>query len=144
MIHHNRGRWRFHTHLATFQRRGEQVHKYISDPDRWQEMVESHDHLSDLTVEEFHPTEEQQGRLDEINELRIPDGWSSVVREYVETGELPPDRKFHSRLREMQQEQRVLGLERAVGAGGGGGQRGIAHRIDDLEERIEALEEKVE
>ena len=142
MIHHNRGRWHFHTHIATFQRRGEQVQKYISDPDKWQEMVEQHDHLSDLTVEEFEPTEEQQERLDEINELRIPDGWSSVVKEYVETGGLPSDRKLHPRLREMQQEKRVRGIERAVDVGGSGGQRGIAHRIDDLEERIEALEEK--
>ena len=41
-----------------------------------------------------------------------------------------------------QQEQRLNALERATGAGEKP-EKGIAHRLDDLEERIEKLEEKV-
>ena len=139
MIHHNRGKWRFHTHIATFTRRGEQVQKYISDPDKWQEMVEQHDHLSDLTVEEFEPSVAQQERLDEINELRIPDGWSSVVKEYVENG-IFPERKTHP-LSSFQNKKRINALEKGAGVGRDS-ERGISARIDDIEDRLAKLEEK--
>ena len=37
-------------------------------------------------------------------------------------------------------EKRLNAIEAALGAGGKGPEKGIAQRLDDLEERIEALE----
>ena len=139
MIHHNRGRWHFHSHIATFTRRGEQVQKYISDPERWQEMVEKHEHLSDLTVEEIQYTEEQQDRLEEVNEIRVPAGHQSAVKEYVENG-IFPERKTHP-LSPLQNEKRVNALEKGAGIGQKS-ERGISARLDDIEDRLAAMDDK--
>ena len=98
-------------------------------------------------------TIEQQERFEEIRHMDA--GFMDDLEKYVELGELPGKydeegnlRSFrrHPMLEVIDREEknqirgRVEEVERGLGAGGETGERGLAKRLDDLEDRIAKLE----
>ena len=61
--------------------------------------------------------------------------WDHRAKEWVEDGE------FDGRDWRERADERLGMVESALGVGGKAPEKGIAQRLDDLEERIEALEE---
>ena len=87
MIYYD-GKWKLCLHIATFESRNEQQEKYIHNKQRWIDMEKQHDHITNLTFEEFSLTVEQQNRLDELNQINFPLEFKSVAIEYVKDGEI--------------------------------------------------------
>ena len=143
MIEYKNGKYKKCDYKVILKNRGNEETHYTNDKEYWQDMVAKHEHLTDLTFTEFSLTVEQEDRLAEVNENNIGRGHQAEVRNYIETGELPEG--FSHGLRDLKlkkDENRIRELEKASGVGRGG-ERGIAGRIDELEDRITSLEEKI-
>ena len=91
--------WKFCEYKATFTKRGEVVEKYIHDKNYWTDMVNKHDHLSDLSFSDVTHTQKEIDRLSEINEYNIPESHYSFVADYVINNELNyPSQTYENQL----------------------------------------------
>jgi len=82
-------------------------------------------------------------KIENIPEKETPEGKKAVGFVNPETKEFWWE--YVDRPKEPMEvlDERINSLEKATGSGGKKPERGLAYRLDDLEERIEALEEKV-
>lgn len=142
MVKYENGEYVPCTYKVTLKNRGKEETHYANFRTYWEDVEKKHDHITDLQFEEIVFTPEQDERLQEIAELNIPEGFLAEVRKYVENGEFPEG--FSHALQNLKlkkENKRIEQLEKASGIGRGG-ERGIAHRIDSLEDRIEQLEQQ--
>ena len=77
--------------IAYYTTYGEKKLKYTNSKKWWADFINKWWHHEGLTFKPVNPTEAQKARLDEINELEIPEGFQSGSSGYVETGLLPRD-----------------------------------------------------
>ncbi|MGM0437502.1 MAG: hypothetical protein ACQEQD_04455 [Bacillota bacterium] len=89
MVKYENGKYVPCTYKVTLKNRGKEETHYANFRTYWEDMVAKHDHLTNLNFEEIVFTPEQDGRLQEIAELNIPQGFTAEVRKYVKTGEFP-------------------------------------------------------
>ena len=85
-------KWKFCSHVANFESKGEMQEKYIHNKQRWFEMEEHHEHITNMSFVEFELTAEQKDRLDELNQINFPLEFKSVAINYVRNGEVNMDR----------------------------------------------------
>ena len=91
MIYYD-GKWKPCSHVANFESKGEMQEKYIHNKQRWAEMEEQHEHITNMSFEELNLTTKQQNRLDELNKINFPLEFKSVAINYVRNGEVNMDR----------------------------------------------------
>ena len=91
MIYYD-GKWKFCSHVANFESRGDTQEKYIHNKQRWAEMEEQHEHITNMSFTELSLSTKKQNRLDELNKINFPLEFKSVAIDYVENSEVDMDR----------------------------------------------------
>ena len=89
MIYYDGRKWQPCLYTATFEDRGKVVTKHVKEKKYLQNMVSKHDHLTNLSFEPLQFTDAQNQRLEEVVAANVPEGFSSIAKKYVETGEFP-------------------------------------------------------
>ena len=103
LIFYKNGNWHLCSEKVRYIQHGEEITQYVGSEghDWWVDFEQKWEHteiLEFIPVES--PTEEQLNRLEEINELNIPDGFGSMLSNYVENGTFPES--FNHPLRKLQ------------------------------------------
>lgn len=79
-----------------------EITQYVGSEDKqwWLDFEEKWEHTEIIEFIPVEPTQEQVDRLEEINQLNIPDGFGSMLSDYVENGTFPEG--FNHPLRNLQ------------------------------------------
>jgi len=90
MIYKENGEWNFCDYKVKYKDVGQELEKYaLPSKQWWEKTINNHSHLELIEFIEFEPTQEQEGRLEKLNQLRIPEGFMSYCQNYIENGEFP-------------------------------------------------------
>jgi hypothetical protein len=83
--------WHLCNEKVKYIQHGEEMIQYVGSEghDWWVDFEEKWEHTEILEFIEVEPSAEQLVRLDEINELGIPDGFGYELSQYVEFGIFP-------------------------------------------------------
>lgn len=70
---------------------GEEIEQYVMSEghDWWVDFEEKWKHTEIIEFISAEPTEKQLNRFEEINQLKIPEGFSAELGDYVESGVFP-------------------------------------------------------
>ena len=141
MLRRISGEWKLYPHKVKYKQNGEEKEQYaLPSREWWEETCSKHDNLGLIGFEEIELTQEQQNRLEDIKDLRIGEGHMQTLIDYVLEGVFPEGNRI---MRDFEQQKRIEALEKASGAGGQAGKRGIAQRIDKLEDDIAEIKEEL-
>ena len=93
MIYFQNNEAQFYTTKAVFTDTGHPVEQYTNDRQYYENLVGQWGHLSNLSFEDVIPTQSQQERLVELNNLDVPnkDLWQGTCATFVEHGIILPD-----------------------------------------------------
>lgn len=91
MIFYKDGRWNLSTEQVHYRQHGEEIIQFVTAEghDWWTDFESKWDHTEIIKFIPVEPTAEQLERLEEINQLDIPEGQSGIVGDYVENGVFP-------------------------------------------------------
>lgn len=91
MIYFKDGKWNLSTEQIHYTQRGEEITQYVTAEghDWWTDFESKWDHTEIIDFIPVEPTAEQLERLEEINQLGIPEGLSEIVDNYVSDGTFP-------------------------------------------------------
>lgn len=94
--------WRLCSEKVKYKQHGEEIEQYVMSEghDWWVDFEEKWKHTEIIEFIPVEPTQEQTDRIEEINQLNVPDGFGSVVEDYVKEGIFPEG--FNHPLRELQ------------------------------------------
>lgn len=85
MLYHKNNNYHLPKHKVFYTDNGDQLENYVGSEGKkwWTELTKIHDGIKITKFEELTYTDEQKGRLEEVNQLNVPDGFSTVVADYV-------------------------------------------------------------
>ena len=91
LIFYKNGKWHICTEKVHYTQHGEEITQYVGSEghDWWVDFEEKWEHTEIIEFIAVEPTEEQVNRLEEINELGIPDGFGTICSNYVREGIFP-------------------------------------------------------
>ena len=91
MVFYKNGRWHLCNEKVHYTQNGEEITQYVGSEghDWWVDFANKWEHTGIIEFIPVEPTQEQLDRLEEINELNIPDGFGSMLSNYVENGLFP-------------------------------------------------------
>ncbi len=118
MVYYKNGQWRICEEKVHYIQHGEEIAQYVGQEGHqwWADFEDRWEHTE---IQEFipvEPTPEQLARLDEINKLRIPDGFGGELGEYVEHGTFPEGfthvlRPIQIQREQLQQDEYLIDLD---------------------------------
>lgn len=118
MIYYERGQWHFCTEKVRYTQRGQEVEQYVGQEGKqwWLDFAAKWDHTEIIEFVPVEPTPEQVARLEKANRLRIPDGYSETISNYVKNGVFPegfthPLRPLQIQEEQIQQDEYLLDLD---------------------------------
>lgn len=90
LIYYKNG-WRLCSEKVKYIQHGEEITQYVGSEghDWWVDFEEKWEHTEIIEFIPVEPTQEQLDRLEEINQLNIPDGFGYECSQYVEFGIFP-------------------------------------------------------
>ena len=91
MLYYKNNQFNICPFLANYTAYGQKELKYTNDKKWWTDFINKWWHHENLIFKPVNPTKAQEARLDEINDLEIPEGFQGGASDYVETGLLPRD-----------------------------------------------------
>lgn len=102
MVFYKNRRWHLCNEKVKYTQNGKEIEQYVGSEghDWWEDFEQKHEHTEIIEFIPVEPTEEQLIRLEEINELNIPDGFSDMVSNYVKDKIFPES--FNHPLRKLQ------------------------------------------
>ncbi len=86
MLYYKNRQWNIHEFIAHYTKYGKRDFQYGSNKKLWIDFVNAWWHHSDLSFIDVNPTQAQLGRLDEVNNAPIPEGFVNEASAYVESG----------------------------------------------------------
>ena len=91
MVFYKNGRWHLCNEKVKYMQNGKEIEQYVGSEghDWWIDFADKWEHTEIIQFIPVEPTQEQLDRLEEINELNIPDGFGSMLSNYVENGTFP-------------------------------------------------------
>ena len=91
LIFYKNGNWHLCSEKVRYIQHGEEITQYVGSEghDWWVDFEQKWEHTEILEFIPVEPTQEQLQRLEEINELRIPDGFGTICSDYVREGIFP-------------------------------------------------------
>jgi hypothetical protein len=113
LIFYKNGKWHICTEKVHYTQHGEEITQYVGSEghDWWVDFEEKWEHTEIIEFIPVKPTAEQLQRLEEINELGIPDGFGTICSNYVREGIFPEDVNHPLRLLQLQKENELQGIE---------------------------------
>ena len=113
MVFYKNGRWHLCNEKVKYMQNDKEITQYVGSEDKqwWLDFEEKWEHTEIIEFIPVEPTQEQVDRLEEINQLNIPDGFGSTINSYVEK-ELFPEGYTHplGNLK-LQKENKELGIQ---------------------------------
>lgn len=113
MVFYKNGRWHLCNEKVKYMQNDKEITQYVGSEDKqwWLAFEEKWEHTEIIEFIPVEPTQEQVDRLEEINQLNIPDGFGSAINSYVEK-ELFPEGYTHplGNLK-LQKENKELGIQ---------------------------------
>ena len=110
--------WHLCNEKVKYIQHGEEIIQYVGSEGKqwWVDFEQKWDHTQ---IQEFipvEPTPEQSARLEEINKLRIPDGFGGELGAYVEHGTFPEGfthvlRPIQIQTEQLQQDEYLVDLD---------------------------------
>ena len=93
MLFYKNGKWHVCSEKVRYIQHDEEIEQYVGSEGHqwWVDFEEKWEHTEIIEFIPVEPTEEQLQRLEEINELRIPDGYGTICSNYVREGIFPED-----------------------------------------------------
>ena len=90
MIYYKNG-WHLCNEKVKYKQHDEEIIQYVMSEghDWWVDFEEKWEHTEIIEFIPVEPTQEQLDRLEEINQLNIPDGFGYECSQYVEFGIFP-------------------------------------------------------
>ena len=107
------GSFDLYPHKVRYMQHGQEYEQWaLPDREWWTEFAEKWDHTEIIEFVEVELSEDQEARLDEINQLNIPEEFRSICIEYVLNGKFPhgynhPLRQIEIKKIEEQQGQEI-------------------------------------
>lgn len=113
MVYFKNNQWHICTEKVHYTQHGEEITQYVGSEghDWWVDFEEKWEHTEIIEFIPVKPTAEQLQRLEEINELGIPDGFGTICSNYVREGIFPEDVNHPLRLLQLQKENELQGIE---------------------------------
>ncbi len=113
MVFYKNGRWHLCNEKVKYMQNDKEITQCVGSEDKqwWLDFEEKWEHTEIIEFIPVEPTQEQVDRLEEINQLNIPDGFGSAINSYVEK-ELFPEGYTHplGNLK-LQKENKELGIQ---------------------------------
>lgn len=135
MVFYKNNQWNISDATVTYKDGGKLTTKSVGLEEKkwWSNLEKAWPEINIIQFEEILATEEQIQRLKKVNAANIPDGYSSIVSNYVKSGKYPDE--FTHRLKdiELKETSRKHGVdlsEREIEA------LQLALQISDLELQI--------
>ena len=91
MLYHKGGLWHFCAEKVRYIQHGKEITQHVGEEGKqwWLDFAAKWDHTEIIEFVPVEATEDQITRLEEINQLRIPDGFGSMLTGYVQDGAFP-------------------------------------------------------
>lgn len=105
-----KNRWRLCSEKVKYIQHGEEITQYVMSEghDWWVGFEERWEHTEIIEFVPVEPTEEQISRLEEVNQLNIPEGFSAELGDYVESGVFPDGVNHILKSLQIQKENSIL------------------------------------
>ena len=108
MLYYKNG-WHLCAEKVRYIQHGEEIEQSVGGEghDWWVEFEQKWEYTE---IQEFilvGPTEEQVARLEEVNQLKVPDGFAGIVGDYVKDGSFPAGYNHPLRLLQLKKEQQL-------------------------------------
>ncbi len=91
MILYKNRKWHMCSEKVRYVQNGEEITQFVGSEghDWWLDFEQKHEHTEIIEFVDVVATQEQLDRLEEVNQLNIPDGFSSILSDYVGDGVFP-------------------------------------------------------
>lgn len=105
MVFYKDNKWHISDLKVTYKDGEETTEKSVGLEGKkwWVELEKAHDYIQIIKFEELTATDEQIQRLENINLAGIPDGYGSIVSNYVKLGKFPDE--FNHPLKDIENEE---------------------------------------
>jgi len=118
MVYYKNGQWHICAEKVRYLQYGEEITQYVGQEghDWWVDFEQKWDHTKILEFVPVEPTSDQAARLEEVNQLRIPDGYGGIIGDYVGDGAFPegfthPLRALQIQREQLQQDEYLIDLD---------------------------------
>lgn len=114
MVYYKNNEWHLSGIKVRFTDNDEETTKPVGAEGKewWNELAKKHDDIKIIEFIEAEQTPEELSRLEEVNQLNIPDGFSSVLAGYVEHGIFPEG--INHPLKSLQDTKKIKELENII------------------------------
>lgn len=99
--------------MVKYIQHGEEIEQYVGSEGKewWIDFAERWEHTEIIEFIPIESTEEQIKRLEEINQLNIPDGYGDILSNYVKNGVFPEELNHPLRHLQIAKENEQQGVE---------------------------------
>lgn len=113
MVFYRDNQWNISEFEITYIDGTEQTTKRIGaeGEEWWRELESLWEDIEVLEIKEVEVTQEQRDRLDNINATHVPDGFGSIVGDYVRSGIFPDELTHRLKDIEWRESSRSQGVE---------------------------------
>jgi len=112
MIFYKNRKWNMCSEKVRYVQHGEEITQYVGSEGKewWLNFEQRHEHTEILEFIPVQATQEQLNRLDEINQLGIGEGFSSICGDYVEFGLFPNSVNHPLKILQLSKENEQQGV----------------------------------
>lgn len=91
MVFYKNGKWHLCNERVRYLQHGEEITQYVGSEghDWWIDFEKRWEHTEIIEFISVEPTEEQLERLEDVQQLNLPDGFGGELSDYVEFGIFP-------------------------------------------------------
>ena len=113
VLYYKNNQWHICEEKVRYIQHGEEKEQFIGQEGHqwWVDFANKWEHTEIVEFIPVEPTTEEIARLEEVNELRVPDGFGTVIGEYVESGVFPEGVNHPLRSLQILKENQQQGID---------------------------------
>lgn len=118
MVYYKNGQWHLCEEKVRYIQHDEEVTQYVGQEghDWWVDFEQRWEHTQIIEFIPVEPTPEQVVKLEKVNQLRLPDGYGTLIGNYVGDGVFPegfthPLRPLQIQEEQLQQDEYLVDLD---------------------------------
>ena len=110
MLYYKDKEWHISTEKVRYMQNDEEIEQYVGIEGKqwWIDFANQWEHTKIIEFILVEPTKEQWTRLEEINNLSIPDGYGEICSNYVDNGEFPEELNNPLGSLQLQKENKLI------------------------------------